>query len=84
MLESVTAASGNASVLVADGVTSAALSPAGDHVAYIRNGKVEVLALTPPATVEIVPTSAPVIAGWTKDGKSVAVSLDFQGNVTAQ
>jgi Tol biopolymer transport system component len=67
-LESATAAAGNPTVLVADGVTTAALSPAGDHIAYIRNGKVEVLALTSPATVEIVPTPAPVIAGWTKDG----------------
>jgi hypothetical protein len=67
-LESATATAGTTAVLVAGGVTSAALSPAGDHIAYIRNGKVEVLVLTSPSTVEIVPTSAPVIAGWTKDG----------------
>src|SRR3984893_13472312 len=36
-LESATATAGNTAVLVAGGVTSAALSPTGDHIAYIRN-----------------------------------------------
>jgi hypothetical protein len=67
-LESVAAAGGTVTVIVADGVTSAALRPTGDRMAYVRNGKIEILTFAAAATVEIAPTSAPGIVGWAKDG----------------
>jgi hypothetical protein len=67
-LESVAAAGGAINTLVPDGVTSAAVAPAGDRLAYIRNGKIEVLSLVASDTVEISPTPAPTRVGWTKDG----------------
>ncbi len=67
-LESVAAAGGAINTLVPDGVTSAAVAPAGDRVAYIRNGKIEVLSLVASDTVEISPIPAPTRVGWTKDG----------------
>src|SRR6266852_4313392 len=67
-LESVPAAGGNVTVLAADGVTSAALAPAGDQLAYVRNGKIEVLAIGSGTTSEISPTLQPSIVGWAKHG----------------
>jgi hypothetical protein len=67
-LVSVPAAGGNVTTLVQDGVTSAAIAPAGDSLAYIRKGKIEVLNLAAGTTVEISSTPAPSRVGWTKDG----------------
>jgi hypothetical protein len=67
-LESVPAVGGAVTVIVADGVTSAALTPAGDRIAYVRNGKIEILTPASATTLEIVPASAPGIVGWAKDG----------------
>jgi hypothetical protein len=67
-LVSVPAAGSPATTLVPDGVTSAAIAPAGDSLAYIRNGKIEVLNLVAVTTDEISPTAAPTRVGWTKDG----------------
>jgi len=67
-LESVPAAGGAVSMLVPDGVTSAAVSPSGDRLGYIRNGKLEVLSLVAGDTLEISPIPAPTHVGWTKDG----------------
>ncbi|HEX9546358.1 MAG TPA: Ig-like domain-containing protein [Acidimicrobiales bacterium] len=62
------AAGGTVTTLVQNGVTSAAIAPAGGSLAYIRNGKVEVLSLDAGSTVEISPTLAATRVGWTKDG----------------
>ncbi len=67
-LESVAAAGGAINMLVPDGVTSAAVEPAGDRVAYIRNGKIEVLSLVAGDSLEISPVLAPTRVAWTKDG----------------
>ncbi len=67
-LESVPAAGGDATILAPDGVTSLFINPAGDHIAYIRKGNIEVLALGTSTAVETVPTSAPVIVGWVAGG----------------
>jgi hypothetical protein len=68
-LESVPTAGGAINTLVPDGVTSAAVAPAGDRLAYIRNGKIEVLGLVEGLDkVEISPVPAPTHVGWTKDG----------------
>src|SRR5713226_8966558 len=58
-LMSVPSAGGTVTKLVQDGVTSAAISPAGDTIAYIRHGKVEVLSLDAGTTVEIAPIPVP-------------------------
>jgi len=66
-LESVAATGGEISVIAPDGVTSAAISPAGDQLAYVRNGKIEILTLVgQAATSGIAPTPAAVIVGWAK------------------
>jgi hypothetical protein len=67
-LVSVPAAGGTVTTLVQDGVTSAAIAPAGDSLAYIRNSKIGVLNLAAGTTIEISPTPAPTRVGWTKDG----------------
>jgi hypothetical protein len=67
-LVSVPAAGSPATTLVPDGVTSAAIAPAGGSLAYIRNGKIEVLNLVAVTTDEISPAAAPTRVGWTKDG----------------
>src|SRR6266851_1814047 len=67
-LMSVPAAGGTVTTLVQDGVTSAAISPAGDTIAYTRNGKIEVFNIMAGTTVEIAPIPVPTRVGWTKDG----------------
>jgi hypothetical protein len=67
-LESVPAAGGTVTMLVPDGVTSAAVSPSGDRLGYIRNGKIELLSLAAGDTLEISPIPAPTHVGWTADG----------------
>jgi hypothetical protein len=98
-LESVAAAGGAVTVMVPDGVTSAAISPAGDQFAYVRNGKIEILTLGQAATSEVVPAPAAVVVGWAKgvvewtavdgvyaqaaDGPVKLTSLPSAGAVTA-
>ena len=67
-LESVPAAGGTVNVLVPDGVTSAAVAPAGDRVAYTRKNKIEIFDLKMlVVTSELTPTPPPLIVGWAKD-----------------
>lgn len=58
---------GTVSVIALDGVSSFAISPAGDRLAYIRAGKIEVLTFADGKTGEIGATPAPVLVGWAKD-----------------
>src|SRR5229473_737403 len=52
---------------VPDGITSVAISPAGDQLGYVRNGKIEILTIVgQAATSEVAPTPAAVIVGWAK------------------
>lgn len=67
-LELVSAKGGDVTVIAPDGVSSPAISPAGDHLAYIRAGKIEVLTFAAGSTAELVPTPAPTVLGWAKDG----------------
>jgi hypothetical protein len=66
-LSLVPAKGGNVTVIAADGSSSPAISPAGDRLAYIRGGKIEVLTFAAGSTVEIAPTPAPTVVGWAKD-----------------
>src|SRR5256885_490629 len=54
-------------VIAADGVTSLAISPAGDRLAYVRNDRIEVLTFASGQTQEIAPRQAPSLVGWAKD-----------------
>jgi len=64
----VVSAKGGAIVVIApDGVTSPSISPAGDRIAYIRGGKIEVLTFATAKTEEATPTPAPTLVGWAKD-----------------
>ena len=58
---------GVASVIAADGASSPAVSSAGDSIAYIRAGKIEVLTFASGKTREIVPASTPIQVGWAKN-----------------
>jgi len=67
-LKSVPVKGGSASVIAPDGVTSPAISPDGSRLAYIRNGKIEVLTFAAGTTAESAPSPAPTIVGWSKTG----------------
>lgn len=66
-LKVVAAKGGDATVVVPDGVSVMAMSPAGDRLAYIRGGKIEILTFATGKTVELAVTPAPVLLGWAKD-----------------
>ena len=66
-LEAVPAAGGPAKTLVADGVSLLALAPAGDRLAYVRAGKIEILTLASGTTAELTVSPAPTVLSWVKD-----------------
>jgi Big-like domain-containing protein/WD40 repeat protein len=66
-LESVPAGGGAAKTLVPDGASLPAIAPAGDRLAYVRGGKIEILTLATGATTELVVTPAPTALSWVKD-----------------
>ncbi len=66
-LDSVAVKGGDVKVLVADGVSSPTITSAGDRLAYIRGGKIEVLTLAAGTTAELAVTPHPTIVSWVKD-----------------
>jgi hypothetical protein len=66
-LEAMPAKGGDASVVAADGVSSPAIAPAGDQLAYIRGGKIDVLTFATGTTVELKVAPAPTLVAWAKD-----------------
>ena len=66
-LDAVPAKGGDVSVVAPEGVSSPALSPAGDQLAYIRGGKIEVLTFATGTTTELAAAPAPTLVGWVKD-----------------
>jgi hypothetical protein len=66
-LDAVPAKGGDVSVVAPDGVTSLAIAPAGDRLAYIRAGKIEVLTFAAGTTTELSVTPAPLLVAWAKD-----------------
>jgi Tol biopolymer transport system component len=63
-LVSVSAAGGAAKVIVPDGVTFPAIAPAGDRLAYIRGGKIEVLTLSGGATSDLTDAAQVTALRW--------------------
>jgi hypothetical protein len=66
-LELVPAKGGDVQIVAADGASSPSISPAGDRLAYIRGGKIEVLTFAVGTTSELVVTPAATLVGWAKD-----------------
>ena len=66
-LDAVPAKGGDAIVVAPDGVTSPAIAPTGDQLAYIRGGKIEVLTFAAGTTAELAVTPAPTLVGWAKN-----------------
>lgn len=66
-LKLVPAKGGDVTVLAPNGVSALALAPAGDRLAYVRNGKIEVLTFAAGTTAELVVTPAATVVGWAKD-----------------
>ena len=58
---------GAITVIAPDGASSPAISPAGDRLAYIRGGRIEVLTFAAGKTDEIKATPAATLVGWAKD-----------------
>jgi Bacterial Ig-like domain len=86
-LKVVKAAGGETTMIAPDGVTAIAIAPAGDRIAYIRAGKIEVLTFATGQTAEITPGAAPVLVGWAKDKLlwATATAIDTQaGDGSAQ
>jgi Bacterial Ig-like domain len=66
-LKVVPASGSGITTIAGDGVTALSISPAGDRLAYIREGKIEVLTFASGQTEEIAPTPTPQLLGWAKD-----------------
>ena len=58
---------GTIKVLVGDGASMLAIAPAGDRLAYVRGGKIEVLTLADGTTAETATASVPTTLGWAAD-----------------
>src|SRR5450759_3475397 len=66
-LEGVQAKGGDVKIVAPDGASSPAIAPAGDRLAYIRGGKIEVLTFAVGTTAEVTVTPAATLVGWAKD-----------------
>ena len=67
-LSVIPAKGGDITAIAPDGASSPSISPAGDRLAYIRNGKIEVLTFAAGKTEELSVTPAPTLVGWTQTG----------------
>ena len=66
-LDAVAAKGGPVKKLVAGSVSLPAIAPAGDRIAYVRNGSIEILTLATGVTTDLTVTTAPTALGWVKD-----------------
>ena len=66
-LASVSAAGGDVKVIVPDGVSLPAIAPAGDRLAYLRGGKIEMLTLAGGSTSDLVEAPQVTALSWAKD-----------------
>jgi Tol biopolymer transport system component len=66
-LESVSVGGGAVKVLLPDGVSFPAMAPAGDRLAYVRAGKIEILTLADGSATDV--TAAPLVTAmsWAQD-----------------
>jgi hypothetical protein len=66
-LESVTVSDATVKVIVPGGVTYPAISPAGDRLAYVRRGKIQILTLASGSTSEVASSPNVSTLSWAKD-----------------
>src|SRR6266700_848664 len=59
--------SGAASVIAQDGTSSLSISPAGERLAYVRAGKIEILTFATGKAGEVGATPAATLVGWAGD-----------------
>lgn len=84
-LASVSAVGGPLKVIVQDGVSLPAIAPAGDRLAYLRGGKIEMLTLAGGSTNELAADSQVTALSWAKDQLLWAtVSGVFKSGVDGQ
>jgi len=58
---------GQAQVIASGGASSPAVSPTGDRLAYVRDGKIEVLTFASGKTDEFAVVPAPTVVDWARD-----------------
>jgi hypothetical protein len=68
VLDAVSVKDGKVTVIAPDGASSPAVSPAGDRLAYVRGGKIEILTIASGSSSELVVTPPPTAVGWAADG----------------
>jgi hypothetical protein len=66
-LNAVSAKAPDVKVVAPDGASSPSIAPAGDRLAYVRAGKIDVLTFATGTTVEVDVTPAATVVGWAKD-----------------
>jgi hypothetical protein len=66
-LTSVSASGGDPKVLVPDGVSFPAIAPAGDRLAYLRGGKIEMLTLAGGAISDLTDAAQVTALSWASD-----------------
>ena len=66
-LNLVPAKGGSVQPIAPKGVTSMSISPAGDRLAYVQGGKIEILTFASGKTDEVAPNPAAILVGWAKD-----------------
>lgn len=66
-LDAVTVSNGAVKVVVPDGVSFPAIAPAGDRLAYVRGGKIELLTFGFPATADLAAAPGLTTLSWAKD-----------------
>jgi hypothetical protein len=65
-LNAASAKAGDVKVVAPDGASSPSIEPAGERLAYIRGGKIEVLTFATGTSVEVDVTPAATVVGWAK------------------
>ena len=63
-LQVVSIKSGAATVVAPSGASAPAISPAGDRLAYLLNGKIEILTFASGKTEEVAPAAPPTLVAW--------------------
>jgi hypothetical protein len=66
-LESISVKGGTPKKLIPDGVSLPAIAKAGDRLAYVRGGKIEIIDLTSGTITTVAVDSAPTALAWVQD-----------------
>ena len=66
-LDYVSAGGGDVKVIVPDGVSFPAIAPAGDRLAYVRGGKIEMMTVTDGSTTDLAAAPQVTALSWVND-----------------